>query len=68
MLTLPVFCGSHLQWKVRYIQAELSAVQKRDPTSIAGSTPMEIEIGNGLFNSVARSAIAPICLLPAVKK
>ena len=41
---------------------------KQAVTSIAGSTPMETEIGSGWPNSVARSAMAPIWRLPGCKK
>ena len=40
---------------------------KHEPISIAGSTPMLIEIGNLCPNCSALSAIAPICLAPGVK-
>ena len=41
---------------------------KQEPISIAGSTPILIEIGSFCPNSSARSAIAPMCLAPGVKK
>ena len=40
---------------------------KHEPISIAGSTPILIEIGRFCPNSSALSAIAPMCLAPGVK-
>ena len=41
---------------------------KQEVISIAGSTPMETEMGSGCPSSVARSAIAPICREPGCRK
>ena len=41
---------------------------KQDVISIAGSTPMETEMGSGFPSSVARSAIAPMCREPGCRK
>lgn len=41
---------------------------KQEVTAMAGSTPMEMEMGRGCPSSVARSAMAPMCREPGCRK
>ena len=41
---------------------------KQESTLMAGSTPMETEMGSGCPSSVARSAMAPMCREPGWRK